>query len=166
MAISAERKRQLQISTGLLITGLVGGAVLANLGGDDLDGKAREQTARYMVGQSFDRDPFVLDKLDGPVHPATLQAAMRGAYREMGEDEPTSPSAKARAIVACATVALNEVALPSDIRTNFVVAGQFEEERNGDAADQAYGVAADGCTAALTAALPKSEVIFVPVGTS
>lgn len=141
---------------------LVAGGALAHWGGSEGFGdRAHQEVDKYVTGQPFDRGAFERDTLKGPVAKATLEAAIRGALRQYGEEDAYKPGPEARAVVLCAGAAANKLALPDDVRNNFIAGGRFEDADNGEAADAAYAVAADGCQAALDGALGGDLVIPV-----
>lgn len=156
------RSREAKVLTGTFVVGLIGGFILARGGGEEYGDKAHAEVDKYVTGQSFDRGGFELDILKGPVSKATLEAAVRGAYRQYGEDDAYDPSPEARAVVLCAGAAANALALSDEIRNNFIAGGRFEDQHENDAAEKAYTTAADGCQAALNDALNNDELV-IPV---
>lgn len=99
-----------------------------------------------------------------------VQAGWYTAFQNMGEHDPTQPSARNKAAEACGTLVINGGKMsPAEIN-DWSTAQRNDSSKTGDQtlAEQEYAKAADACTTDINhligaAHSPQSQVVSIPV---
>lgn len=147
--------------------------VPAVFGDPSLEDNLATRIDRVAVGQPFNQDDpkhpsngLRLESIHSP-NASGIRTAWYNAYENSGAQDPTKPSTRLQAAVACSTFILNGGQLPKDVVDEWSTA-QRNNVQSGDEklSDQEFGKAAESCAVSVDALLtgphPHADIV-VPV---